>query len=138
MKIRNMDILTHDDMSFSGDEVDPLTEHPAEKGAMLDWDALEAATKCLKSVAHPVRLRMLELLTEGEYTVGELADLCEVEPASASDHLGRLRDRGLLTQDRQGKQVYYRIAAPAVDGIVHCMRSNFGPEADQSSQRCGN
>ena len=105
---------------------------------MLDWKALTEATKCLKSVAHPVRLRMLELLTEGEYSVGQLADLCEVEPAAASDHLGRLRDRGLLSQDRRGKEVYYQIAAPAVHGIVHCMRSNFGPSADRSAPRCAN
>ena len=105
---------------------------------MLDWEALREATKCLKSVAHPVRLRMLELLTDGEYSVGQLADLCEVEPATASDHLGRLRDRGLLTQDRRGKEVYYQISAPAVHGIVHCMRSNFGPAADRSAPRCAN
>jgi DNA-binding transcriptional ArsR family regulator len=106
--------------------------------SMLDWEALREATKCLKSVAHPVRLRMLELLTDGEYSVGQLADLCEVEPATASDHLGRLRDRGLLTQDRRGKEVYYQISAPAVHGIVHCMRSNFGPAADRSAPRCAN
>jgi DNA-binding transcriptional ArsR family regulator len=133
-----MDILTHDDMSQAGDLDGALSDGHSGGRTMLDWAALKEATKCLKSVAHPVRLRMLELLSEGEYTVGELADLCEVEPSSASDHLGRLRDRGLLTQDRQGKQVYYQIAAPAVDGIVHCMRSNFGPDADRSQRRCGN
>jgi len=105
---------------------------------MLDWEALEKATKCLKSVAHPVRLRMLELLAHGEYTVGELADLCEVEPATASDHLGRLRDRGILSQDRRGKHVFYQISAPAVGGILHCMHSNFGPDADQPGRPCGN
>lgn len=133
-----MDILAHDDKSQQNDETDLLRKvRPGEKG-MLDWNALKEATQCLKSVAHPVRLRMLELLSGGEYTVGELAELCEVEPASASDHLGRLRDRGLLTQDRRGKQVYYQIVAPAVEGIVHCMRTNFGPDADRSGRRCGN
>lgn len=133
-----MDILTHDDMSQQGGEGEALAGGRPVGKAMLDWEALKEATQCLKSVAHPVRLRMLELLSEGEYTVGELAEFCEVEPASASDHLGRLRDRGLLIQDRRGKQVYYQIAAAAVSGIVHCMRSNFGPDADRSSRRCGN
>lgn len=100
-----------------------------ETDDLLGWDALKEATKCLKSVAHPVRLRILELLMEGEYTVGELADLCEVEQATASDHLGRLRDRGILTQDRRGRRVFYRVAAPAVGGIVDCMRRNFGPSS---------
>ena len=135
---QHMDILAHDDMSQRGGEDEELPESRPVGRAMLDWKALKEATQCLKSVAHPVRLRMLELLSEGEYTVGELAEFCEVEPSAASDHLGRLRDRGLLTQDRRGKQVFYQIAAPAVDGIVHCMRSNFGPDADRSSRRCGN
>ena len=108
-----------------------------DPGTILDWDALDQATKCLKSVAHPVRLRILDLLSDGEYTVGELADLCEVEQATASDHLGKLRDRGILTQERRGRQVFYEIAAPAIGGIVNCMRSNFGPDSEGSHARCG-
>ena len=113
------------------------TGRPEEMGAVLDWEALAEATKCLKSLAHPVRLRILDLLTDGEYTVGELAELCEVEQATASDHLGKLRDRGILRQDRRGREVYYEIAAPAIGGIVNCMRSNFGPGAQEDEGRCG-
>lgn len=133
-----MDILTHDDMSPDQSDSEQGGASAPHGPSLLDWPALQEATMCLKSVAHPVRLRMLELLSEGEYTVGELAELCEVEPAAASDHLGRLRDRGLLLQDRRGKQVFYQILAPAVEGIVHCMRTNFGPDADRADRRCGN
>ena len=94
---------------------------------LLGWEALGQATRCLKSVAHPVRLRMLELLIEGEYSVGELAELCEVDQPTASGHLGQLRDRGILAQERQGRHVFYRVSAPAIGGIVTCMRTNFGP-----------
>lgn len=115
----------------------PEKRERPDPGTILDWDALDQATKCLKSVAHPVRLRILDLLSDGEYTVGELADLCEVEQATASDHLGKLRDRGILTQERRGRQVFYEIAAPAIGGIVNCMRSNFGPDSEGSHARCG-
>jgi ArsR family transcriptional regulator, zinc-responsive transcriptional repressor len=97
------------------------------RDALLGWEALEKAAQCLKSVAHPVRLRILELLVEGEYNVGELAELCEVDQPTVSGHLGQLRGRGILQQERQGRYVYYRIAAPAMEGIVSCMRHNFGP-----------
>lgn len=107
------------------------------KVRMLNWEALEEATKCLKSVAHPVRLRMLELLLNGEHTVGELAELCEVGQPTASDHLGRLRDRGILRQDRRGREVYYQVSSPSIDGIVNCMRRNFGPDANGTPGRCG-
>lgn len=135
---KNMDISTYDKKSDS--QEGKMTPGPAisGNGSILGWEALDHATKCLKSVAHPVRLRILELLTEGEYTVGELADLCEVEQSTASDHLGKLRDRGILSQDRRGRQVYYQISAPAIGGIVTCMRTNFGPGAPEDESRCGN
>ncbi|MFW5952370.1 MAG: ArsR/SmtB family transcription factor [Gemmatimonadota bacterium] len=101
---------------------------------VLSWAALEEATSCLKAVAHPVRLRILELLLGGQYSVGELAELCEVDQAVASDHLGRLKDKGLLASEREGRQVFYRVAAPAVEGIVTCMRKNFGSSSPED--RC--
>jgi DNA-binding transcriptional ArsR family regulator len=94
---------------------------------LLGWEALDEASRCLKSVAHPVRLRVLELLLEGEYSVGELAEICEVDQPAISGHLRQLRDRGILSQERQGRNVYYRVAAAtAIEGIVTCMRKNFG------------
>lgn len=134
---KNMDISTYDVLSESQNEKADRGPANRENGGILDWEALDQATKCLKSVAHPIRLRILELLTDGEYTVGELADLCEVEQSTASDHLGKLRDRGILFQERRGRQVYYRIAATAISGIVSCMRSNFGPGAPEAEPRCG-
>jgi len=127
-----MDILTYDDMSYDP-ERRPLVNSEVGGGGtpgydILGWEALEEASQCLKSVAHPVRLRILELLLQGEYSVGELAELCEVDQPTASGHLGQLRDRGILSQDRQGRNVYYRVAAAhAIQGIVNCMRKNFGP-----------
>lgn len=135
-RVGHMDLSRYDEMSNSREGPEGELE-VGPRGALLDWDALAAATACLKTVAHPVRLRILELLMEGEYTVGELAELCEVEQASASEHLGKLRDRRLLTQDRRGRQVYYQVAAPAVGGIVACMRKNFGPESSDGTEGCG-
>jgi DNA-binding transcriptional ArsR family regulator len=133
-----MDISTYDKVSQDSGETSGASKEAVPGSPLLDWAALEEATKCLKSVAHPIRLRILDLLTDGEYTVGELAELCEVEQATASDHLGRLRDRGILSQDRRGRHVYYRISAHSINGIVTCMRSNFGPRDGEPARRCGN
>ncbi len=135
--MRHMDISIYDEMSDRRGGCGGEGEETGARPDLLDWDALTAATACLKTVAHPVRLRILELLAKGEYTVGELAELCEVEQASASEHLGKLRDRRLLTQDRRGRHVYYQIAAPAVGGILACMRKNFGPESSDATDGCG-
>ena len=134
---RIMDILAYNEVSQGQEEKVDRQGNGTKPGGGLDWKALEEATKCLKSVAHPVRLRILDLLTDGEYTVGELAELCEVEQSTASDHLGRLRDRGILSQNRRGRHVYYEISAHAVNGIVSCMRSNFGRDGEGPDRRCG-
>ena len=129
---QNMDNSTYDDMSYNqgtrhGEEA---RVDSSKRNVLLGWEALQEATRCLKSVAHPVRLRILELLLDGEYTVGELADLCEVDQPTASGHLRQLRDRGILDQRRDGRHVYYWVAAPAaIQGIVTCMRNNFGPSS---------
>ena len=127
---QNMDNSTYDDMSYDQDQGgnEGRDGSPESPRPLLGWEALQGATRCLKSVAHPVRLRILELLLNGDYTVGELAEHCEVDQPAASGHLRTLRDRGILNQRRDGRHVFYSVAAPdAIQGIVSCMRNNFGP-----------
>ncbi|MDP7008325.1 MAG: metalloregulator ArsR/SmtB family transcription factor [Phycisphaerales bacterium] len=93
---------------------------------LLGLDALEQAAGCLKTVAHPHRLRMLQLLLHGEYTVGQLAKACEIPSSGASEHLGKMRDRGLLTNRREGRQIYYSVAEPGLAHILECIENRFG------------
>jgi DNA-binding transcriptional ArsR family regulator len=92
----------------------------------LPDDALLEATECLKTIAHPHRLRVIELLLAGDHTVGELAEACGIASHAMSEHLRLLKDRGLLTAERDGRKVYYRIAEPALEGIIDCIRSHHG------------
>lgn len=89
-------------------------------------DALEQAAECLRTLAHPARLRIVELLLDDEYTVGEIAEAVNITPSHASTHLGRMRDRGLLRVERRGREVYYSVAEPALEGILGCIRKRFG------------
>ena len=50
-------------------------------------EAFADAAECLRTLAHPVRLRMVQLLLHGRYTVGELAEDCDVPNNVASEHL---------------------------------------------------
>jgi DNA-binding transcriptional ArsR family regulator len=52
-----------------------------------DRDALEAAAECLRTLAHPHRLRIVRMLPQGDYTVGELAVAGQLARAMASEHL---------------------------------------------------
>ena len=52
-----------------------------------DMESLAKAAECLKVLAHPVRIRMVQLLLHGRYTVGEIAEDCDIAENLASEHL---------------------------------------------------
>lgn len=94
-----------------------------------DWIALESlghAAECLKTLAHPHRLRILEMLAAARYTVGELAEACDILPHVASGHLRLMQRCGLLAPVREGRNVYYQIAEPCLHDILACIRKRFG------------
>lgn len=83
------------------------------------------AAECLKTLAHPVRLRMVQLLLHGEYTVGQLAEDCQVPDNVASEHLRLMQRCGFLNSQRQGRQVFYQIAEPHLANILACVEDRF-------------
>ncbi len=83
---------------------------------------LRAAAECLKCAAHPHRLRIIEILLQGNYTVDELANLCELSQPATSGHLRLMEAKGLLRSRRTGRTVFYSIAAPELKGIIDCVR----------------
>ena len=93
---------------------------------LLGMDALGRATECLRTIAHSHRLRMIQMLLGGTYTVGELAEACNIPPSSASEHLGKMRDRGLLIGNRKGRKIYYEIVEDGLQSIMDCIETRFG------------
>jgi DNA-binding transcriptional ArsR family regulator len=98
----------------------------ADQLKLLDMDALGQAADCLKTLSHPMRLRMVEMLLEGEYTVGELAEACGIQNHAASEHLGKMKDRGLLNCERRGRAVYYKVEEAGLKSIMQCVQKRFG------------
>ena len=92
-------------------------------------EALSEAAECLRTLAHPARLRMVQLLLQGDHTVSDLAEACGIPPHMASEHLGLMRDRGLLRSERQGRYIYYRIVEEGLAGIMQCIEHRFGAES---------
>jgi DNA-binding transcriptional ArsR family regulator len=71
---------------------------------------------------------MVQLLLQGVHTVGELAEACDLPSHMASEHLGLMRDRGLLQGERQGRYMYYRIGEEGLASIMQCIEHRFGTE----------
>ena len=89
-------------------------------------DALGEAAECLRTLAHPHRLRMVQMLLQGNFTVGELAEACDLPSAMASEHLRLMQRCGFLSSEKEGRKVYYRVAEPHLKSIVKCIEDRFG------------
>jgi DNA-binding transcriptional ArsR family regulator len=100
--------------------------HPRPTLDLLPLQALAKAAACLKTMAHPARLRMVEILTQGDFTVGQIAELCELPQHQACGHLRLMQGCGLLTSERRGQTVHYRIASPQLPALLECVRRNCG------------
>ena len=95
-----------------------------EKLDLLPDEAFENAAECLKVMAHPVRLKMVNILMQGEFAVHEIAEVCGASPSQACEHLRLLKGHGLLSSERRGRTVYYRIVSPQLPGLIRCIQKN--------------
>jgi DNA-binding transcriptional ArsR family regulator len=90
-----------------------------------NMEGLAAAAECLRVLAHPVRLRIVQLLLHARYTVGEIAKDCDVPDNVASEHLRLMQRCGFFTSEREGRRVYYQVAEPHLKNIMDCVESRF-------------
>lgn len=94
----------------------------AKKLKLVPAPLLADACECLRVLAHPVRLRIVDILMQGDFQVHEIAALCQLPPPQTSEHLRLLQGRGLLAARRQGRSVFYRIADPRLPALLGCIR----------------
>ena len=96
---------------------------------LTDLNALRQAAECLRVLAHPHRLRMIQMLLSGDYTVSKLAESCGLPTAMASDHLRLMQRCGFLTSERDGRKVFYRVVEPHLKSIMRCIEERFDAAA---------
>jgi DNA-binding transcriptional ArsR family regulator len=95
---------------------------PIRGGELVPDAALTQAAECLKVLAHPVRLRIVDILLRGDFCVGEVAALLGMPHHQACEHLRLMQGHGLLSSRRDGRQVYYQVANPQLPEIIRCIR----------------
>jgi DNA-binding transcriptional ArsR family regulator len=88
----------------------------------LTVDQLEQAASMLKAIAHPLRISILKYLDDGKkLTVSEIHELLQIEQSTTSHHLGILKDKGVLSSKREGKNTYYFLKHQRLSSIVECI-----------------
>ncbi len=99
----------------------------SKKNAQLDFDALSEAAECLKILAHPNRLQIVQLLLAGKrYSVTDIAEACDLAQPTTSEHLRLMQRCGFLESVKDGRTVFYSIAEPHLKDIMACIRKRFG------------
>jgi DNA-binding transcriptional ArsR family regulator len=88
----------------------------------LSPESLEKAAGMLKAIAHPVRITIVGCLEDGEKrTVTEIHQKLGIEQATASHHLGILKDKGVLASKREGKNTLYFLKHENLKTILDCV-----------------
>ena len=93
---------------------------------MADDRLRQLKADLLKALGQPTRLKILELLVDGERCVCEIFPAIGGEQSNVSKHLGFLRSQGIVVADRRGMRVFYRLAdrkiAKLLDDAENCVK----------------
>ena len=82
----------------------------------------QAKAEFFKTLGHPARIRILELLSERDHAVHELLERLTIEPSNLSQQLAVLRRTSLVASRREGGEVIYSISAPEVRDLLRAAR----------------
>ena len=85
----------------------------------------DAACRLMKVLSNPDRLLLLCQLAQGEKRVGELEELVGVAQPTLSQQLGVMRDEGIVSTRREGKNIYYRIDSPRALAVMNVLYEQF-------------
>lgn len=90
-----------------------------------------------RTLGHPVRVRILELLRDGELTVGELQHQLELDSSGTSQHLGALRKQGVLESRREGTSVHYHVKDPRTFQLLEVARQILSAHLEETTALLG-
>ena len=85
-----------------------------------DGSVFKRQARVLKALANESRLRIVDRLSRGECSVGELTDLVGSDRSTVSKHLALLRSHGIVEDRRDGNVVYYTLLTPCVMSFFSC------------------
>lgn len=92
---------------------------------MSQDEDIERASRSLKAMSHPLRLKILCILGDREISVQEIVDQVGTSQSNISQHLGILRDKGILATRKDANRVYYRVGDARTLRLIDMMREVF-------------
>ena len=98
-----------------------MSGHSVVSESALDAEFIHEVSRVIKTLGHPDRLRIVELLEHAPMNVKSLQTNLELTQAVTSQHLRQMYNIGIVTSERNGKSVMYRIANPLIYRMLHCL-----------------
>ena len=95
-------------------------------------EALEEVAGYFQVLAEPTRLRILNILRDGERNVGDLAQMCGYTAANVSRHLSLMTKNGLVKREGRSTSVYYRFADESVYALCDLVCDNIARQIARS------
>ncbi len=87
-----------------------------------DLELLRAKSDLLKAIAHPVRLCIVRgLIQQGECNVNKIQGCLNLPQSTVSQHLGKLRDLGIIRGRRDGVEVFYQVVNEDVKKVIQVL-----------------
>ena len=99
--------------------------HPAKDFLITRDEDIERASRSLKAMSHPLRLKILCILGDQEVSVQEIVEHVGTSQSNISQHLAILRDKGILTCRKDANRVYYRVGDARTLRLIGMMRDVF-------------
>jgi ArsR family transcriptional regulator len=99
---------------------------------MPDSSLRQFKAEIFQALAHPTRIAVLDLLREGELTVGAIAERLNLEQANLSQHLALLRAKQIVATRKTGNQVFYSVRDPLIWKLLDLMLRYFQKQVGES------
>ncbi|WFE67871.1 metalloregulator ArsR/SmtB family transcription factor [Thiomicrospira sp. R3] len=90
-------------------------------------DNILKASKALKAMGHPLRLKILCVLSNGELPVMDIVAKVGTTQSNVSQHIDILREKGILSSRRDGSKIFCQVADKEIINLLHAMQSTFCP-----------
>lgn len=104
-----------------------------ENQFVLHEQDIDQASRSLKAISHPLRLKILCTLGDREISVQDLVDAVGTSQSNISQHLAIMRDKGILMTRKEANRVFYRVGDVRTLRLISMMREVFCAQPKASS-----
>ncbi|MBH32232.1 MAG: transcriptional regulator [Gammaproteobacteria bacterium] len=99
-----------------------------ESTSHVSAEDIEKASRSIKAMSHPLRLKILCVLGREEFSVQDIVDLVGTSQSNISQHLGILKDKGILVARKDANKVFYSVSDEKTLKLLNMMREVFCPQ----------